>query len=204
MYLYVLYGLRCSVGVLRGHMCKYSLIIAFNLCALKFCKHARKDQQERHQEKCTRIPSPEHGGRSGHPNRRSSISGICAICRQSATDQRKRSARARTVPGIDSQRSADRWRSEKQASKLWNREISDQNPRKNFLMVVGIFGKHGAFKSCRNQKLKIENFLKKFWKLFFFSHCNFKKHRGILNSRRPIHHILKSKYQSSCRILTLP
>lgn len=88
------------------------------LCALKFCSHARTDKQERHPEKCAQIPSPEHGGRSGHLNRRSGISGIYAICRRSAADQRKRSARARTVPGIDRQRSADRWRSEKQASKL--------------------------------------------------------------------------------------
>ena len=41
MYLYALHGLRGSVGVLRVHMCKYSLIIAFNLCAMKFCIHAR-------------------------------------------------------------------------------------------------------------------------------------------------------------------
>ena len=41
MYLYALHGLRVSVGVLRVHMCKYSHFIAFNLCALKFCKHAR-------------------------------------------------------------------------------------------------------------------------------------------------------------------
>ena len=40
--------------------------ISFNLCALKFCKHARTDQQERHPEKCAQIPSPEHGGRSGY------------------------------------------------------------------------------------------------------------------------------------------
>ena len=40
--------------------------ISFNLCALKFCNHALTDQQERHPEKCARIPSPEHGGRSGH------------------------------------------------------------------------------------------------------------------------------------------
>ena len=67
MYLYVLHGLRGSVGVVRVHMRKYSLAIAFNLCALKFCCHARADQQERHPEKCVRIPSAEHGERSGHP-----------------------------------------------------------------------------------------------------------------------------------------
>lgn len=39
--LYALYGLRGSVGVLRVHRCKYSHVIAFNLCALKFCNHAR-------------------------------------------------------------------------------------------------------------------------------------------------------------------
>lgn len=39
--LYALYGLRGSVGVLRVHRCKYSHVIAFNLCALKFCDHAR-------------------------------------------------------------------------------------------------------------------------------------------------------------------
>ena len=41
MHLYALYGLRGSVGVLRVHMCKYLHLIAFNLCALKFCSHAR-------------------------------------------------------------------------------------------------------------------------------------------------------------------
>ena len=41
MYLYVLHGLRGSVGVVRVHRCKYSHLIAFNLCTLKFCKHAR-------------------------------------------------------------------------------------------------------------------------------------------------------------------
>nr|DAY87961.1 MAG TPA: hypothetical protein [Caudoviricetes sp.] len=45
------------------------------------------------------------------PNRRSGISGTCAICRRSAKDQRKRSARARTGPGINRPRSVDRWRS---------------------------------------------------------------------------------------------
>lgn len=39
--LYALHGSRGSVGVLRVHRCKYSLVIAFNLCALKFCNHAR-------------------------------------------------------------------------------------------------------------------------------------------------------------------
>ena len=39
--LYALHGSRGSVGVLRVHRCKYSLVIAFNLCALKFCDHAR-------------------------------------------------------------------------------------------------------------------------------------------------------------------
>lgn len=39
--LYALYGLRGSVGVLRVHRCKYSHVISFNLCALKFCNHAR-------------------------------------------------------------------------------------------------------------------------------------------------------------------
>ena len=105
--LYALHGLRGSVGVLRVHRRKYSHMIAFNLCALKFCSHARTYQQERHPEKCARIPSLEHGGRSGSPNRRSGISGICAICRRSATEPRKRSARARTVPGIDRPISAD-------------------------------------------------------------------------------------------------
>ena len=33
-YLYALYGLRVSVGVLRVHRRKYSHMIAFNLCAL--------------------------------------------------------------------------------------------------------------------------------------------------------------------------
>ena len=106
--LYALHGLSGSVGVVRVHRCKYSHLMAFNLCALKFCNHARTDQQERHPEKCAQIPSPEHGGRSGHPNWRIGISGICAIFRQSATDQRKRSARARTVPRIDRPRSAER------------------------------------------------------------------------------------------------
>ena len=41
VYLYALYGLRGSVGVVRVHMSKYSLAMAFNLCALKFCKHDR-------------------------------------------------------------------------------------------------------------------------------------------------------------------
>lgn len=52
------------------------------------------------------------------PNRRSDISGICAICQRSAADQRKGSARTRTGPGVDSPRSVDRRRSEKQALKL--------------------------------------------------------------------------------------
>lgn len=39
--LYALYGLRGSVGVLRVHRCKYSHVIVFNLCSLKFCNHAR-------------------------------------------------------------------------------------------------------------------------------------------------------------------
>ena len=92
MYLYALRCSRASFGVLRVHRCKYSLIIAFDLCALKFCNHARTYQQERHPEKCARIPSPEHGGRSGHQNRRSGISAICAICRRSV----KGSAQAMT------------------------------------------------------------------------------------------------------------
>ena len=92
MYLYALRCSRVSFGVLRVHRCKYSLIIAFNLCALKFCNHARTDQQERHQEKCARIPSPEHGEKSGHKNMRSGISGIFEICRRSV----KGSARSRT------------------------------------------------------------------------------------------------------------
>ena len=41
MYLYALHCSRVSFGVLRVHRCKYSLAIAFNLCAMKFCSHAR-------------------------------------------------------------------------------------------------------------------------------------------------------------------
>lgn len=41
VHLYALYGLRASVGVLRVHGCKYLHLMAFNLCALKFCDHAR-------------------------------------------------------------------------------------------------------------------------------------------------------------------
>ena len=41
MYLYVLCGLRGYLGVLRAQNRKYSHAIAFNLCALKFCNHAR-------------------------------------------------------------------------------------------------------------------------------------------------------------------
>ena len=41
VYLYALYGLRVSVSVLRVHRCKYSYLMTFDLCALKFCKHAR-------------------------------------------------------------------------------------------------------------------------------------------------------------------
>lgn len=78
------------------------------ICALCSATTPGQDQQERHPEKCARIPSPEHGGRSGHPNRRSGIFGICAICRRSTTDQRIRSARARTGPRINRPRSADR------------------------------------------------------------------------------------------------
>ena len=55
MYLYVLHGLRGSVGVVRVHRCKYSLAIAFNFCALKFCNRSRTDQQEIHPEKCARY-----------------------------------------------------------------------------------------------------------------------------------------------------
>ena len=167
VYLYYFDALRVSVGVLRVQRCKYSLIIAFNLCALKFCNHARTYQQERHPEKCARIPSPEHGGRSGHPNRRSGISGICAICRRSATDQRKRSARARTVHGIYRQRSADLLRAKKQASKLWNREISYKNPRKNFFMVVGILWKQWGVQILPGQNLENRKFFEKILKIIF-------------------------------------
>ena len=153
MYLYALYGLRVSVGFLRVHRCKYSHLMTFDLCALKFCKHARiRSARKTHGE--VRPDSIAGAWRKIRTqNRRSGISGICAICRRSATDQRKRSARARTVPGIDSQRSADRWRSEKQALKLWNLEISDQNPRKKFLMVVGIFKKHRGVQILPGQNL---------------------------------------------------
>lgn len=41
VHLYTLYGLRGSVGVLRVQNRKYKLVIAFNLCALKFCNRAR-------------------------------------------------------------------------------------------------------------------------------------------------------------------
>ena len=41
MYLYAFDALRVSVGVLRVYRCKYSLAIAFNLCAPKFCSRAR-------------------------------------------------------------------------------------------------------------------------------------------------------------------
>ena len=107
VYLYALYGLRGSVGVLRVHRCKYSHLMAFNLCALKFCSHA----MTRSARKTPGEVRPDSIAGSWRkirtPNRRSGISGICAICRRSATDQRKRSARARTVPGIDRPRSAD-------------------------------------------------------------------------------------------------
>ena len=55
MYLYVLHGLRGSVGVLRVHRCKYSLAIAFDFCALKFCNNARKDRQDGHHGRCARY-----------------------------------------------------------------------------------------------------------------------------------------------------
>ena len=56
MSLYALHGFRGSVGVVRVHRCRYSLAIAFNFCALKFCCHSLADQQEIHPEKCARIP----------------------------------------------------------------------------------------------------------------------------------------------------
>ena len=158
MHLYALYGLRGSVGVLRVQKCEYSHLIAFNFCTLKFCNHARTDQQDRHPDNCARIPYAGAWRKIRTPNRRSGISGICAICRRSAKDQRKRSARARTGPGIDRPRSADLWRSEKQALKLWNREISDQNLRKNFLVVVGIFRKHRGVQILPEPKIENRKF----------------------------------------------
>lgn len=93
--LYALYGLRGSVGVLRVHRCKYSHVIAFNLCALKFCNHARTDQQERHPEKCARIPSPEHGERSGHQTG----AAVYPVLVQYAGDPQKISANDQHAPG---------------------------------------------------------------------------------------------------------
>ena len=151
MHLYALYGLRGSVGVLRVQKCEYSHLIAFNFCTLKFCNHARTDQQDRHPDNCARIPYAGAWRKIRTPNRRSVISGIYAICRRSATDQRKRSARARTGPGIDHPRSSDRWRLK---NRHWNCEIvkfPDKICEKIFWWSWEYLGNIGAFKFCQGK-----------------------------------------------------
>ena len=153
MYLYALYGLRGSVGVLRVYRCKYSHLMAFNLCALKFCKHAmiRSARKTPGEVRPDSIAGAWRKIRTHKPAQRY-ILHLCnmpAICNRSAQtiSTRPESPRNRS-PKISRPMEI-----KKQASKLWNREISDQNPRKNFLMVVGILGKQWGVQILPGQNL---------------------------------------------------
>ena len=167
--LYTLYGLRGSVGVLCVHRCKYSHLIAFNLHAWNSANTPGHPDRSAGQTPGQVRPDSIVGAwwKIRTPKRRSIISGICAICQRSATDQRKESARARTGPGVHRPRSADKQRSEKQALKLWNREISDQNLWKIFLIVVGILRKHRGVQNLLGQNLENQKFFEKILKIIF-------------------------------------